>query len=171
MKITQSAQNQMRIDTPSRVVDRISFVFGSIVAWGWATNSSRTLDWQNLQHASTIALLIFFGALLLAVCSTISLIQHRTTEACTFDRERGLVLLHQRSLWGARSEAQYTLSNIRDITIKRYSGEDSDSFRILLDLGKQCKPIALSGFASEERALSSQVESIQRFLNLPQKSA
>jgi hypothetical protein len=169
MKITQATQSQMHIDIPSRMVDGIGLIIGLIVAWGWAINSSRSMDWQDLQHTSTIALLIFFGSLTLAITSMVSLVRHRTTEACTFDQERGLVLLQQRSLWGARSEAQYALKDIRDITIKRYSGEDSDSFRILLDLGKLSPPIALSGFASEKEALSSQVEVLREFLSLPQK--
>jgi len=144
---------------------------GAFLTWGWVIHIGKQVTWQDLQHPAIITLVIFFFPLVMAIASTAQLIRFRATEACTFDRERGIVLLQQRSLWGAISQAQYALKDIRDITIKCYSGEDSDSFRILLDLGKLSQPIALSGFASEEQALSGQVESIQEFLNLPQKSA
>jgi hypothetical protein len=170
MKITQSVQSQMHIDIQGKANEWVSSAMGAVLTWGWVLNTGKQMQWQDLQHPSIITCGIFFFPLVLSIAGTAQLIRFRATEACTFDRERGLVLLQQRSLWGATSQAQYALKDIRDITIKRYSGEDSDSFRILLDLGKLSPPIALSGFASEEKALSGQVESIREFLNLPQKS-
>jgi len=169
MKITQSVQSQMHIDIQVRSRDWVSSAMGAFLTWGWVLHISKQVTWQDLQHPSIILFAIFIFPLVLAIASTAQLIRFRATEACTFDRERGIVLLDQRSLWGTVSQAQYVLKDIRDITIKRYSGDDSESFRIMLDLGKLSQPIALSGFASEEKILSSELEAIREFLNLPKK--
>lgn len=169
MKITQSVQSQLHIDIQARNNDWVSSAMGAVLTWGWVFHIGQQVQWQDLQHPSIFVMGSFFFPLVLSIAGTAQLIRFRATEACTFDQERGIVLLQQRSLWGAMSQAQYALKDIRDITIKRYSGEDSDSFRILLDLGKLSPPIALSGFASEKEALSGQVEVMREFLSLPQK--
>lgn len=171
MKIPQSAKSQMHIDIQARANEWVSSAMGAFLTWGWVIHTGKQVTWQDLQHPSIITFGIFLFPLVMAIASTAQLIRFRATEACTFDRERGIVLLQQRSLWGAISQAQYALKDIRDITIKCYSGEDSDSFRILLDLGKLSQPIALSGFASEEKALSSELDAMRGFLNLPRKLA